>query len=141
MERQDLLSDPRFSTTTERLANYQAFTAILADWLRRVPSEEALEILDAAHIPCAKYRSVGEAADDPQLLHRGMIVETEDAAGKLRVPNSPFLFSRTQAAVQPWVAAIGQHNRDVLNRVLGYSTEYLDQLESAGVLCRVGEEV
>ena len=71
MERQDLLSDPRFATTTERLANYQAFTAILADWLRRVPSTEALEILDAAHIPCAKYRSVGEAADDPQLLHRG----------------------------------------------------------------------
>ena len=78
MERPDLLTDPRFAATTERLANYQAFTAIVADWLRQLPSAEALAKLDAAHIPCAKYRSVGEAADDPQLLHRGMIAETED---------------------------------------------------------------
>ena len=135
MERQDLLSDPRFATTTERLANYQAFTAIVADWLRRLPSAEALASLDAAHIPCAKYRSVGEAADDPQLQHRGMIVETEDAAGKLRVPNSPFLFSHTQASVQPWVAKAGQHNREILTTVLGYSTACVDRLEAEGVLC------
>ena len=99
-----------------------------------MPSAEALAILDAAHIPCAKYRSVGEAADDPQLLHRGMIAETEDAAGKLRVPNSPFLFSHTQAAVQPWVAKVGQHNREILGAVLGYSTACIDQLEAGGVL-------
>ena len=135
MERQDLLSDPRFATTTERLANYEAFTTIVADWLRRLPSAEALAILDDAHIPCAKYRSVGEAADDPQLLYRGMIAETEDAAGKLRVPNSPFLFSHTQASVQPWVAKVGQHNREILATVLGYSTTCVDQLEAGGVLC------
>ena len=134
MKRPNLLSDPRFATTTERLANYQAFTDIVADWLQRLSSAEALAILDAAHIPCAKYRSVGEAADDPQLLHRGMIAETEDAAGRLRVPNSPFLFSHTQAAVQPWVAKVGQHNREILGTVLGYSTECIDRLEADGVL-------
>ena len=135
MERPDLLSDPRFATTTERLANYQAFTDIVAAWLRRLPRAEALAKLDAAHIPCAKYRSVGEAADDPQLLHRGMIAETEDAAGRLRVPNSPFLFSHTQASVQPWVAAVGQHNREILTTVLGYSTKGIDRLEADSVLC------
>ena len=140
MERQDLLSDSRFATTTERLANYEAFTTIVAAWLRRLPSAEALRILAAAHIPCAKYRSVGEAADDPQLLHRGMIAETEDAAGKLRVPNSPFLFSHTQASVQPWVAKVGEHNREILATVLGYSTTCVDQLEAGGVLSG-GEDV
>ena len=125
----------RFAATTERLANYQAFTAILADWLQRLSSKEAMEILDAAHIPCAKYCSVGEAADDPQLLHRGMIAEAEDAAGRLRVPNSPFLFSHTQAAVQPQVATVGQHNREILATVLDYSPSCINQLESEGVLC------
>lgn len=141
MERQDLLSDPRFATTTERLANYQAFTAILADWLQRLSSKEALEILEAAHIPCARYRDVGEATDDPQLLHRGMIAETEDAAGKLRVPNSPFLFSHTQATVRTQVATVGQHNREILETVLGYSASCINQLQSEGVLCgRKGTE-
>lgn len=134
MERQDLLSDPRFATTTERLANYEAFTAIVAKWLRRLPSKEALQILDAAHIPCAKYRSVGEAADDPQLLHRGMIAETVDTAGKLRVPNSPFLFSDTHASVQPWVARVGQHNREILATVLEYSTQCIEELEAGSIL-------
>ena len=134
MQRRDLLDDPRFAATTERLANYQAFTDILAAWLRPLPSSEALARLEAAHIPCASYRTVGEAADDPQLAHRGMITETQDAAGRLRVPNSPFLFSHTQAAARPWVAAVGQHNRDVLGTVLGYSACRLDQLESEGVL-------
>ena len=135
MRREDLLGDPRFATTTERLANYQAFTDILAGWLRPLSSSDALAKLEAAHIPCAKYRTVGEAADDPQLVCRGMIAETQDAAGKLRVPNSPFLFSHTQAAVQPWVATVGQHNREILGSALGYSVPVLDQLESDGVLC------
>ena len=134
MQRQDLLDDPRFATTTERLANYQAFTDILAAWLRPLSSSEALALLEAAHIPCAKYRTVGEAVDDPQLASRGMITETPDAAGALRVPNSPFLFSHTQAAAQPWVAAVGQHNREILGSVLGYPVSRLEQLESDGVL-------
>lgn len=133
MQRQDLLDDPRFATTTERLANYQAFTDILAAWLRPLSNSEALAFLEAAHIPCARYRTVGEAVDDPQLASRGMITETQDAAGALRVPNSPFLFSHTQAAAQPWVAAVGQHNREILGS-LGYSVSRLDQLESDGVL-------
>ena len=138
MQRQDLLEDPRFAATTERLANYQAFTDILAAWLRPRPSSEALALLEAAHIPCARYRSVGEAADDPQLACRGMITETQDAAGRLRVPNSPFLFSHTHAAAQSWVATVGQHNREILGSALGYSDFSLDQLESDGVLW--GEE-
>ena len=93
-------------------------------------SSDALAKLETAHIPCAKYRTVGEAADDPQLACRGMIAETQDAAGKLRVPNSPFLFSHTQAAVQPWVATVGQHNREILGTALGYSVSCMDQLES-----------
>ena len=134
MQRQDLLDDPRFAATTERLANYQAFTDILADWLRPRTSSEALALLEAAHIPCARYRTVGEAADDPQLACRGMITETRDAAGTLRVPNSPFLFSHTHAAARPWVAAVGQHNREILGSALGFSASGLDQLESDGVL-------
>ena len=93
-----------------------------------------MAILEAAHIPCARYRTVGEAAADPQLACRGMITETQDAAGRLRVPNSPFLFSHTQAAAQPWVATVGQHNREVLESALGYSVSFMEQLESDGVL-------
>ena len=134
MGRQDLLSDPRFATTTERLTHYEAFTDILAAWLKPLSSEKALTLLEAAHIPCAKYRTVGEAVDDPQLAYRGMIAETQDAAGRLRVPNSPFLFSHTQATAEPWVATVGQHNREILESALGYTVSFMDRLESEGVL-------
>ena len=48
-----------------------------------------------------------------------MITETNDAGGPLPVPNSPFLFSETQAAVQPWVAAVGEHNDAIFRDELG----------------------
>ena len=56
---------------------------------------------------------------DPQLRHRGMMTEVHDAAGPLTVPNTPFLFSATQATVQPWVAAVGEHNEEILSAQCG----------------------
>lgn len=134
MERPELQQDPRFATTTERLAHYQEFTAIVAAWLRLQTSEEALARLNAAHIPCATYRSVGEAAADPQVAHRNLVADIEDPAGPLRVLNSPFLFSHTHASVRPWVARVGQHNHETLATVLGYSHERIAQLEADGTL-------
>ena len=115
----ELKSDPRFSTTIERLANYAELTAIAGSWVKTRSTDEVLEALQDNHIPVGRYRELAETIDDPQLLHRNMITETNDAGGPLPVPNSPFLFSETQAAVQPWVAAVGEHNDAIFRDELG----------------------
>ncbi|MDA0824461.1 MAG: CoA transferase [Proteobacteria bacterium] len=121
----ELKSDPRFSTTPQRLNHYAELMEIAAVWTATRTSSEVMEALKNSHIPVSQYRELAETIDDPQLLHRNMIAETTDAGGPLRVPNSPFLFSETQAAIAPWVAQIGEHNDTVFRDELGLDLKTL----------------
>lgn len=115
----ELKNDARFSTTPQRLVNYEALMSIVLDWTKTKSNAEVLAALTAAKIPVSPYRDISETLDDPQLQHRKMIAEINDAGGTLQVPNTPFLYSATQASIQPWVADIGEHNDAVLREGLG----------------------
>jgi len=62
-----------------------------------------------------------------------MLTEVVDADGPLVVPNTPMLYSGTQAAVQPWVARVGEHTDEVLE-ALGYAPAQRDGLKAAGTI-------
>ena len=130
--RPDMLSDPRFITSRSRFEHYNDMMALTEAWTRERSAEEALRGLTAADVPCARYRRIGELADDAQLKHRDMLAEIHDGAGPLKVPNAPFLFSETHAAVRPEVAALGQHNDEVLRAELGLDDAAIAALRAAG---------
>lgn len=132
--RPDLIGDPRFTTTTARIYNYDFLQDEIEPWTRTKTSTEAMEAFEARRLPCATYRGIGDLDGDPQLVHRGMLTEVNDAAGPLKVPNSPFLFSDTHAVVGAAVARIGEHNYDVLSDHLGMTTEEIAALEKSGVI-------
>jgi CoA:oxalate CoA-transferase len=124
-----LKRDPRFADTMARLHHYDQLMAITADWVSTRSTAEVTAALAGCRIPVSHYREIAATLDDPQLDHRNMIAQISDAAGPLKVPNAPFLFSATQAAVQPWVATIGEHNQAVLRDELGLDPETLEVLE------------
>ncbi|MEQ1767022.1 MAG: CoA transferase, partial [Methylotenera sp.] len=107
--------------------------ALTEAWTRVRSAEEALRGLAAADVPCARYRRIADLADDPQLQHRHMMTEVVDGFGPLKVPNAPFLFSETHAAVRPEVANLGQHNDAVLREELGMDDADIGALRAAGV--------
>ena len=119
MGRPELKTDTRFAATVARLHNYAELQAIAADWTRTKTTADVLERLSERKIPVSSYRDIAATLDDPQLQHRKMITEVNDNGGSLKVPNTPFLFSRTHAAVRPHVANIGEHNQAVLRDELG----------------------
>ncbi len=121
-----LKTDPRFGATAARLRHYGELIRIAAEWVRVQTTAEALTALTACKIPVSRYRDLGETLDDPQLRHRGMIAEIDDAAGSLKVPNTAFLFSHTHAAIQPWVAPVGAHNDAVFRDELGLDPEMIE---------------
>lgn len=129
-----LLEDPRFSTISARIHNYDDLQAIVETWTRERTSAEAIDAFEAHRLPCAHYRHVRELEDDPQLRHRGMITEIVDEAGPLVAPNSPFLFSATHAVVGCHVPRLGEHNRETLGNHLGMSDEAIAALEADGVV-------
>jgi CoA:oxalate CoA-transferase len=134
MGRMDLRDDPRFINLRIRFNHYNDLMAIAEAWASTRGSAEILRALEQAHVPCARYRSLEDLVDDPQLRHRGMITEITDAAGPLTVVNTPIHFSATSASVGPTVARIGEHNQQVLASELGLDATAIMALEAAGVI-------
>lgn len=115
----ELKQDPRFAAIAARMEHYDQLMDITAEWVGRHTTSEALAALGGARVPVSPYRDLAATLDDAQLRHRNMIAEIDDGAGPLQVPNAPFLFSHTHAAVRPWVAGVGEHNDVVLRDELG----------------------
>jgi crotonobetainyl-CoA:carnitine CoA-transferase CaiB-like acyl-CoA transferase len=74
-----------------------------------------------------------EAYDDPQLRHRGMVVEMDTAAGPRRYIGSPVKLSDTPPALRTPPAMLGQHTDEVL-RGLGYGAGDIAALRDRGVI-------
>ncbi|MHB1420024.1 MAG: CaiB/BaiF CoA transferase family protein [Bacillota bacterium] len=93
----------------------------------------ALELF-YADVCCAPVLNMEEAFIDPQVMHRGMVVESEHpVAGKIRQMGSPLKLSETPAQLNTPAPELGEHNTDILS-ALGYSSEQIKKLREAGVI-------
>ena len=74
---------------------------LVASYLKTRPSNEWIEDLRAADVPCDVVRSAGEAMRDPQILHNGLVHELDDPVlGPTRMIGLPIKFSETPARVR-----------------------------------------
>jgi len=137
LEQPALKRDPRFATTTARLGHYAALQAIVGAWCASLPTSEVVARLERAGVPVSPYRPLSAALDDPQLRHRAMLTSVVDAAGPLVVPDSPFMFSATTAAVQAAVPRLGEHGDEVLTE-LGLDADARASLRTGGVVGPAG---
>jgi CoA:oxalate CoA-transferase len=88
--RPDLPADPRFRSTDARRRHVEALQAEIGGALRSHTAAEWLERLERAGVPCAPVNSVADAARNPQVAARNMIVEIEDPRiGRLAVAGNP----------------------------------------------------
>jgi CoA:oxalate CoA-transferase len=88
--RPDLPADPRFRSTDARRRHVEALQAEIGGALRSHTAAEWLERLERAGVACAPVNSVADAACNPQVAARNMIVEMEDPRiGRLAVAGNP----------------------------------------------------
>lgn len=86
-----LVTDPRFDTTTKRVANAADVDATIAPWIARLDVAACVDQLNAISISTGPILRVADLAREPNLAHRGMILEIADRASglRVRVPGSP----------------------------------------------------
>lgn len=105
------------------------------DWVAKRTVQEALDVLVEAGVPVAPIYNLGEVVEDPQVRHRGMIVEIEHPeAGVVRTVNFPIKFSETHASIRKPAPLLGQHSDEVLTQLLGYGKDELEDLRMSGVI-------
>jgi CoA:oxalate CoA-transferase len=134
--RPELRDDPRFATDAARLENRAPLLALLQEWTGGLESAEALEAaLAPQRLATGVVRSVEEVGAGEWARERGAVVEVDDrGGGRLRLPNSPWRFSDATAGVRGVPAFRGEHNREVLEEVLGLGAAEVEALEASGVL-------
>jgi CoA:oxalate CoA-transferase len=133
--RENLISDNRFQSHKDRVANYEAFEPILNAITKTRTTAEWLALLDQAEIMCGPVNNIAQVVNDPHIKERGMIAEvTHPRAGKLRVAGTPMKFSRTETKIEKACPDVGEHTTKILSRMLGLSSEYLEELRKGGVI-------
>ena len=127
----ELKSDPRFSDNLSRTNHYQVLRDILNGVLNTETVVIWLDRLNRANIPCAKINTVEDLFASEQLKARNMLVPI-DSQDPFKIAGNPIKFSdipEANNAGKPPV--LGEHTRDVLTRVLGYSSERIRQLHQS----------
>src|ERR1700692_4879584 len=79
------ISDPRFAKYSDRRENWQDLMNGVETWSRTLPTENCLTLLNGRGVPCSAYRTVAEALNDPQIVHRGALSEVTDGGGTFKV--------------------------------------------------------
>ncbi len=136
MNRPDLATDPRFAEEDARRANREQLVALIQSWVLEFPDLQSLEAaLTKAKLVMGVVRSVTEAGATTWAKERGAVVEVSDrGGGTLKLPNSPWRFSKADTGVRGEPAYRGEHNREVLRDWLQFDDARFAALEQQQVL-------
>ncbi len=136
MGQPELAEDPRFAIIEDRVANRDALTEVLAQFVATFEDAAAVEAaIGPSAVLAAEVRTVPELATTDWATERGAFVEIDTGRGEMvTVPQSPWRFQDVDAGVTPFAGYRGQHNREVLSDLLGLSTAELDVLEADSVI-------
>ena len=94
--REDLASDPRFSTNPQRVRNRAELVPILQEAFLQRDTDEWQTELRAVGIPCGPINTVSQSFNDPHIQARGYVWECDHpTAGKIKLAGSPMHFSET----------------------------------------------
>ena len=133
--RVELIDDPRFDTPALRTEHHAELEPILNEAMRQKTTSEWLEEFDAIGLPCGPLNNIAQAAEQPQVVARRMLVEVEHPRiGRLKLPDTPVKLSRTPGGIKGPSPALGQDTYEVLSSLLGLSAEELAELAAAGVI-------
>jgi benzylsuccinate CoA-transferase BbsF subunit len=128
-------ADPRFATLENRKQNEDALEARVTDWTTAISAEEATRLLQAAGVAAFPSMTNRDLAEDAHLNERGFFVDLPHSeVGPRHHAGMPWKFSDTPCTVERSAPCLGEHNREVLESVLGYSASEIEELSAAGAL-------
>jgi crotonobetainyl-CoA:carnitine CoA-transferase CaiB-like acyl-CoA transferase len=132
--RPELGVDPRMANNAGRVEHERELDKILADWCLTYPSTEILQKLDERRVPGGPIYSVADMMEDEHFRARGMFEQVEIDGKKLEIPAILPKLSETPGQTNWPGGAVGSHNTEVLEGILGLSAEELSELDAAGVI-------
>ena len=103
--------------------------------------EEAERKLLSIGAAACRVKSIEElATTDPYLGARDMrLKRVQPFIGPMTMGGSPLKFSETPATIRGYAPFLGEHNRETLSGILGYSAEQIDELYREDIIYQAPE--
>lgn len=133
--REDVLSDPRWSTPAARAAAAPELRAELVALFMTRTAAEWETLLETSGVPAARVRSLDEVVAESQFAARDLVSEMQIAgyAGPVHVPNLPFKADGTNMHPASAPSALGADTEAVL-RGAGVDGDAIARMRAAGVI-------
>ncbi|MDM0015159.1 CoA transferase [Variovorax sp. J22P168] len=133
--RPELRSDPRFADPLDRVVNWDILIGEVEAWSSLLSSVECLARLDKAGVPASRHATVADALGNRQLAQREFFGTARDGAGDYAIASLPFRLNGEPArpVIVPKVPRLGEHTREVLERLLGKDSSDVERLVAEGV--------
>jgi crotonobetainyl-CoA:carnitine CoA-transferase CaiB-like acyl-CoA transferase len=135
LERPDLATDPRYTTTPLRVANREQLVPVIADILRNQSVDHWMARLRAANVPAGPINDFAQVLNDPQVQHREVLQQVPHTlAGSMPFIGNPLKFSATPITYRRGPPLLGEHTAEVLHEVLQMNDADIAALHEQGVI-------
>jgi crotonobetainyl-CoA:carnitine CoA-transferase CaiB-like acyl-CoA transferase len=125
-----LIDDSRFLTVSDRNAHRAVLIEILEAAFKKKDAREWVKLLRDVGVPVGPINTVDKALAEPQVLHRGMVLELagDGADERVRVAGDPIKIRRARRTKYQFPPKLGGDTQTVLQDILRYDDATVDKL-------------
>jgi crotonobetainyl-CoA:carnitine CoA-transferase CaiB-like acyl-CoA transferase len=134
-ERPELKTDPAYAKASDRVRNREVLVPLVKAIVKERSRDDWLKRLNKAGVPSGAIRTVGEVCDGEVLKARDMVAEMQHpSAGVVKGIKSAMHLSQTPLDGYTAPPRLGEHTREILTEILGYSASDFDRLARDNVV-------
>ena len=131
---EDMITDPRFRTNSDRVKNAAACEAPIVAFIAARTLAENMAIFERAEVTAAPVYDIDQFMADPHVLARQILVDVPDAEiGRLPMHNVIPRLSATPGRLRRPAPGLGEHTAEVLG-ALGLDRAAIDGLAREGII-------
>jgi crotonobetainyl-CoA:carnitine CoA-transferase CaiB-like acyl-CoA transferase len=132
--RADLLTDPRFSSPAQIMANMTPLTAIFDEVFNAQPMAHWHSVFAGLNVTFGEVRGPQEVINDPQLQENEIIVPLNGAGGKLTSTiSSPITVHGVTKVPARRGPGLGEHTEEILAE-LGFDAKSIESFRESGAV-------
>jgi crotonobetainyl-CoA:carnitine CoA-transferase CaiB-like acyl-CoA transferase len=130
----ELLQDPDYRDNAKRHRQRAPLVRRIQDLLRTQPRDHWLALFARERIPSGPINRVDQVAQDPRLRARGFLFAIPGAQAPLPQVGLGIQFDGQPRGYRRAPPAMGEHNAEILEGLLGMSRDECERLRLAGTL-------
>jgi formyl-CoA transferase len=135
MGQPELAQDPEYSTHAARGRNQKKLDDLIGQWTRTKNPTELLDLMGESGVPAGLIYRAPEMLQDPHFQAREAIVSVPHPDfGELKMQNVAPKLSETPGSIRSPSPALGQHNDDIYQNLLGLDAQAYESLKSRKVI-------